>query len=126
MVVNGNYTIFATEIVKNRVVKILGVFLFMVFLAGIVPKEYIHEAFFDHEDAMHPIYKKGEVVITKKHNHCSFLSFEFAPFVATEQQYLTFRATIVYTGYILPVYVHCYSAAFYVIALRGPPAGSVC
>lgn len=126
MVVNRNNVIFAAATVKNRVVKILGVFLFMVFLAGIVPKEYIHEAFFDHEDTMHPVYKKGEVVITKKHNHCSFLSFEFAPFVATEQQFISFRKAIVYTGYVLPLYVHCYSATFSVTALRGPPATTIC
>jgi len=110
--------------VKKHVVKILGVFLFMVFLAGIMPKEYIHEAFFDHHDDVHPVYKKGEVVITKKHNHCSFLSFEFAPFLAAEQQHISFRESVIYTGYVLPVYVHTYAATYSVRSLRGPPVKS--
>jgi hypothetical protein len=107
--------------VKRQFVKISGIFLFLVFLAGIMPKEYIHEAFYDHEDDIHPVYKKGEVVITKKHNHCSFLSFEFAPFLAAERQYISFEEAIVYTGYILPEYIYAYSPESELVSLRGPP-----
>jgi hypothetical protein len=108
-------------IVKNRVLKILSALMFVVFLSGIMPKEYLHDAFFDHHDEVHPIYKKGEVVITVKHNHCSFLSFEFAPFLITEQQFLRFTESVVYTGYLIPVYQYHYSTSPDVISLRGPP-----
>ena len=100
--------------------------MFVVFFAGIMPKEYIHDALFHHEDDVHPIYKKGEVVITVKHNHCSFLSFEFAPFLAPEHHFLTFTETVVYTGYVLPVYTSYYTAATRALSLRGPPVGFSC
>ncbi len=86
-----------------------------------MPKEYIHDAFFDHDDDWHPIYKKGEVVITKKHNHCSFLSFEFAPFLAPEHHVITFRQPVHFTGYILPVYTSYYTPPIRTVSLRGPP-----
>jgi hypothetical protein len=111
-------------LLKKPVLKILSAFLFVVFLSGIMPKEYIHEAFFDHHDDVHPLYKKGEVVITKAHNHCSFLSFEFAPFLATQQHYFTFRETVVYTGFLLPAYTCNYVAACDEHSLRGPPVFS--
>lgn len=93
----------------------------MVFLAGIMPKEYIHHALFDHEDDIHPLYAKGELVITKKHNHCSFLSFEFEPYVAAEPHYIVFKEPVYYTGFVLPVYSFFYTGTHRVIALRGPP-----
>ncbi len=100
--------------------------MFVVFLVGIMPKEYIHDALFHHEDDMHPIYKKGEVVITKKHNHCSFLSFEFAPFLVAEHQFIKFKETVCYTGYVLPVYTfHC-TTSVNTLSLRGPPAAYTC
>ena len=46
-----------------------------VFLAGIAPKEYMHELFFDHNDTNEAPLKKDEVVIGNKHLHCSFLHF---------------------------------------------------
>ncbi len=107
--------------VKKQVVKILGVFMFLVFLAGVMPKEYLHGAFYDHEDVIHPIYKKGELVITKKHNHCSFLSFEFAPFLVTEPQHISFKDVVHYAGYTLPVYACRYATEGRVVSLRGPP-----
>jgi hypothetical protein len=107
--------------VRKVVTKILGVFLFMVFLAGIMPKEYIHHALFDHEDDLHPVYKAGEVVITKKHNHCSFLSFEFAPFLVQEPHFLRFKELVVFTGYILPVIEFSFYSLPHVVSLRGPP-----
>jgi hypothetical protein len=108
--------------VRKVVTKILGVFLFMVFLAGIMPKEYIHHALFDHEDDVHPVYKAGEVVITKKHNHCSFLSFEFAPFLVQEPQFLKFKELVVFTGFILPVVEFSFYSLPHVVSLRGPPS----
>jgi hypothetical protein len=88
---------------------------------GIMPKELIHHALFDHEDDIHPLYGKGELVITKKHNHCSFLSFEFAPFFAPQQQSIVFKNVVVYIGYILPIYNYRYSNVVSVTSLRGPP-----
>lgn len=86
-----------------------------------MPKEFIHHALFDHEDDVHPVYKEGEVVITKKHNHCSFLSFEFAPFVVQEPHFLQFKETVVFTGFVLPVFKFFYYSHPKVISLRGPP-----
>lgn len=110
---------------KGRFTRILGAFLFVVFLAGIMPKEYIHDAIFDHHDDVHPIYKKGELVITKQHNHCSFLSFEFAPFILPGVHIIKFKEKAVYTGYVLPPFSSFYSTPFFVVALRGPPVSSI-
>ncbi|MBL7691310.1 MAG: hypothetical protein JNM41_06940 [Flavipsychrobacter sp.] len=107
---------------KKQVVKLLGVFLFVVFLAGIMPKEYIHEAFFDHEDDIHPIYKKGEMVITKAHNHCSFLSFEFAPFLPAEVTVFSFHESAVHHEHYSSFYVSYCPPVSGVRLLRGPPA----
>ena len=96
--------------------------MLFVFLMGIMPKEYIHHALFDHEDDVHPLYKAGEVVITKKHNHCSFLNFEFAPFVIDEPQFLKFKQAVVFTGFVLPVVAFSYYSFPNFISLRGPPA----
>lgn len=96
--------------------------MFVVFLAGIMPKEYIHHALFDHEDDVHPLYGKGELVITKKHNHCSFLSFEFAPYLVTESQPIRFKEVACYTEYVLPVYSFTYRDANNLATTRGPPA----
>lgn len=95
--------------------------MLVVFLMGIMPKEYIHHALFDHEDDVHPLYKAGEVVITKKHNHCSFLSFEFAPYLVQEPQFLKFKETVVFTQYVLPVLSYNYYSRPAFISLRGPP-----
>ncbi len=95
--------------------------MFVVLLAGIMPKEYIHDAIFDHHDDVHPLYKKGEMVITKQHNHCSFLSFEFAPFLLPGVHIVAFKAPAVYTGYRLSHYFFSYATPFSVVALRGPP-----
>ena len=108
--------------VRKPLVRISGILLFLVFLAGIMPKEYIHHALFDHEDGVHPIYGKDEVVITKKHEHCSFLSFEFAPFVTTEPQRIVFTVPPVYYGYQASFYSYHYTATYSTIAGRGPPA----
>jgi hypothetical protein len=108
--------------VKKHLFRLTGLLLFVVFLSGIMPKEYLHDMLFDHTDEVHPIYKKGEVVITNKHNHCSFLSFEFAPFVRTESQVFRVLEQAVYTIFGLPVYTDTYTASFPVFLLRGPPA----
>lgn len=110
---------------NKQVTRILAGFLFLVFLAGIMPKEYIHDAFFDHDDAVHPVYKKGELVITKKHHHCSFLSFEFAPFIVPSVHVITFRQPVVHAGYVHSYYFFCYSNPFNVAIPRGPPSAGV-
>lgn len=96
--------------------------MLVVFLAGVMPKEYIHDLLFDHHDDVHPEYKTGEIVFTPKHNHCSFVAFVLAPFVKSEKQFLTFRKEFpVYTQYLLPRYYYSYTAASKVLSLRGPP-----
>ena len=93
-----------------------------VFFVGVAPKEYVHEVFFHHHDTVHPLYKKGEIVITPKHIHCEFLAFAFAPFIASAAQTLTFREVAVHvTAYILPSYRFTYSSEHHIASLRGPP-----
>src|ERR1035437_5477849 len=96
--------------------------MLLVFLAGIAPKEYLHELFFHHHDTVEPILKKGEFVIHIKHTHCSFLSFQFGPFVASEEQVISFHEDANHADYLLPFYNCYYLNAFKVISLRGPPA----
>jgi len=96
--------------------------MLVVFLLGVAPKEYLHELLYHHTDTVDPVYKKGEIVISHKHIHCSFLGFAFAPFIASEKQFLSFNEAPVYTNYILPYY-QCFSSSLHnVITLRGPPA----
>ena len=102
--------------------KIVSWLMLVVFLLGVMPREYLHEAFFHHEDTVHPVYKKGELVITIQHTHCSFLGFVFAPFVAAEKQYLSFEPVQVHcVCYVLPSYKFTYNAAHDAVSLRGPP-----
>lgn len=107
---------------RSPFLRIVSSFLFAVFLMGAMPKEMLHEVFYDHEDTIHPIYKKGEMVITKKHNHCSFLSFEFAPFLATEFRVFTFRKVTNHTTHFACYYEYLFTAPFSFTKLRGPPA----
>lgn len=97
--------------------------MLVVFFLGVAPKEYIHDVLFHHHDTVHPLYKKGEIVITSKHIHCSFLGFVFAPFVNTEKQFISFRHFQQHTAtYLLPEYYYSYTSAHAVLSLRGPPA----
>lgn len=97
--------------------------MIVVFLVGVAPKEYLHEALFHHHDTVHPVYKKGEIVFTPKHIHCSFLGFAFAPYVASGKQFLSFKQVTVHTaGYLLPDYHFLYPSEHFVASLRGPPA----
>lgn len=108
---------------RKQAVKIVSWLMLVVFLVGVAPKEYLHEALFHHEDTVHPVYKKGELVITNKHTHCSFLGFVFAPFVAAEKQYLSFEEVQTHSvNYVLPSYSFKYNAAHDAVSLRGPPA----
>ena len=97
--------------------------MLVVFLVGVAPKEYLHDALFHHHDTVHPVYKKGELVIGSKHTHCGFLGFAFAPYVASEQQFISFNDVSIYTeGYLLPFYHFNYFSGHHVASLRGPPA----
>jgi hypothetical protein len=96
--------------------------MLVVFLVGVAPKEYLHDVLYHHTDTVDPVYKKGEVVISAKHIHCSFLGFAFAPFVGTEQQYLSFEEVPFYTCYLPQLYQYHYSSSHRVVSLRGPPA----
>ncbi len=95
--------------------------MFLVFLTGVVPKEYIHDLFYDHHDEAHPVYKKGEIVFTSKHNHCSFLGFVFAPYVATEQQHITFTTHLEHKEHYTAFYSYHFEQVYTVPSLRGPP-----
>lgn len=92
-----------------------------VFLVGIAPKEYLHDILYHHVDTVDPVYKKGEIVITAKHTHCSFLGFVFAPYTATEKQFISFKEVACYIDYVTDSYHYNYSSAHKVVSLRGPP-----
>ena len=96
--------------------------MLLVFLAGIAPKEYLHDLFCDHHDTVDQLLKKGDFVIGEKHKHCSFLSFAFGPFVATDKHTIAFKELTHYTNYLLPSYSCYFFNANKVISLRGPPA----
>ena len=108
--------------VRKQAVKIVSWLMLVVFLAGVAPKEYLHDVLFHHHDTVHPVYKKGEVVISGKHTHCGFLGFVFAPYVASGTQSLSFSGPRYYSAaYVLPSYHFSYSSAHTAFSLRGPP-----
>jgi formylmethanofuran dehydrogenase subunit D len=98
--------------------------MLVVFLIGVAPKEYLHELLYHHTDTVDPVYKKGEIVITAKHTHCSFLGFVFAPFVATEREYISFKENPGFTVYVQPAYKCHYVSSHQILSLRGPPGNS--
>lgn len=106
---------------RKQVVKFVSWVMLAVFLIGVAPKEYLHSLLYHHTDTVDPIYKKGEIVITTKHIHCSFLGFVFAPYVATGTQLLSFKETVCYTQYLPQLYSYYYTSSHKVLSLRGPP-----
>ena len=98
--------------------------MLVIFLLGVVPKEYLHDALFHHHDTIDPVLKKGEVVMGNKHTHCAFLGFVFGPFVATEQQHLSFEQVELSFHYLDPCYQYHYFDSHQVLSLRGPPVYS--
>ena len=92
-----------------------------IFLLGVAPKEYLHELLYHHTDTVDPVYKKGEIVITTRHIHCSFLGFAFAPYIAAEKQFLPFKENACYTRYHQQFYQYVYSSYPKALSLRGPP-----
>lgn len=96
--------------------------MLVIFLLGIAPKEYLHDLIYDHEDTVHSVVKKGELVISGKHTHCSFLGFVFAPFIASAPQFISFAARMVYSAPAFSVYQCHYVKLHYAQYLRGPPA----
>lgn len=109
---------------KKRVVKIVSWAMLVIFLIGVVPKEYLHQILYHHTDTVDPELKKGEVVITGKHTHCSFLGFAFAPFVANEKQFLLLKESPCFIEYLQPIYHFSYSSSHAALSLRGPPCDS--
>ncbi len=110
---------------RQQAVKIVSWVMLAVFLIGVAPTEYLHNALYHHHDTVHPVYKKGEIVITQKHIHCAFLGFVFAPYVAADKQFLLFEDVRVHTAnYVLPSYHFRYSSQHTVTSLRGPPVVS--
>ncbi|MCW3122461.1 MAG: hypothetical protein JWQ38_1953 [Flavipsychrobacter sp.] len=93
----------------------------LIFLAGVMPKEYLHDALFNHHDTVDPVLKKGEVVISNKHTHCSFVGFAFGPFISTEKQLLCFEHSLKHVSYPVLYYCSSYSSIHHTVSLRGPP-----
>jgi hypothetical protein len=107
--------------IKLQIMRLGSMLMLLVFLAAIMPKELMHDALLHHHDDVHPIYKKGELVYSPKHHHCSFLVFEFTPFVA--QQFIVFQAhkPIVYIAAPAIVYQDFELNRSIATSLRGPP-----
>lgn len=97
-------------------------FMLIVFLVASVPPAHIHDLFVHHKDGIDPLLKKGEVVMFEKHHHCSFLSFEFTPFVSAPPGLLVFEHISYQHSWEVPVYAYCYFSGHAVVSLRGPPA----
>jgi hypothetical protein len=95
--------------------------MLLVFLAGVLPKEYLHDLLYQHHDTEHPVLKKGEFVLSKKHTHCSFLGFAFGPYISSPLQFFSLTEQAVYTSYELPLYSFRYATAHHALLLRGPP-----
>ena len=95
--------------------------MLVIFLIGVMPKEYLHDAVFHHHDTVDPVLKKGEVVISNKHIHCAFLGFVFGPYIATEQQTILFSDVSFSYHYQAPNYHYHYFNSHKVVSLRGPP-----
>lgn len=96
--------------------------MLVVFLAGSTPPEYIHDIFVHHTDDVDPVLKKGECGVVAKHHHCSFLGFEFTPFVTSEGATLIFEHITYLHAYSTSIYYFHFFRAHKVISLRGPPA----
>lgn len=93
----------------------------VVFLAGVLPKQYLHDLLFHHRDTVHPLVKDGELIISGKHIHCSFLGFVFGPFVSSQRITLSFHGPLVHTSHFSVCYSYRYYCMLYVPELRGPP-----
>lgn len=104
-----------------QLMRLVSILMLLAFLAAIMPKELMHDALLHHHDDVHPIYKKGEVVYSPKHHHCSFLVFEFTPFVA--QQVILFNAKLPTYYFVRPTIAYQNFECNLSIAtlLRGPP-----
>lgn len=109
---------------RSHFIRILSVFLLGVFTIGVMPKEVIHHVLYHHTDDVHPAYKKGEIVITKQHNHCGFLSFEVAPFLVPDTQFSFSWFDYPITGFAHSGYCFLYADIPATAFLRGPPAHS--
>lgn len=95
--------------------------MLVVFLVGSTPPEYIHDIFVHHTDGVDPVLKKGEFALTVKHHHCSFLGFEFTPFISAENQVLFFEQNSYSRAWNEPA-GDCYFPSLYkLVSLRGPP-----
>jgi hypothetical protein len=107
---------------RQGVKKVISGFLLALFLFGLLPKEYLHRILYRHRDTVDVPLKKGEVAVGCRHVHCTFLSFAFAPYLATEKTFLSFSDAAVYTRHVPRLYSFCFTACYTVSRLRGPPA----
>jgi hypothetical protein len=95
--------------------------MLIVFLVGSTPPEYIHDMFAHHQDEIDSPIVKGQAVMTPEHHHCSFLGFEFAPFVSTEPDFLIFEHITHENSWRESFYYYNYSNDHKAVSLRGPP-----
>ncbi len=96
--------------------------MFVVFLYGTLPHEYLHDVFAKHTDTIEGTYKKGEFHIEKHHTHCGFLGITFGSFLFTEKITYLFETITHNTCWLIHVYQAPLVSAFHSYSLRGPPA----
>ena len=108
---------------RKKVVNIISTCMLLVFMAGNMP-EYLHSLIYAHHDTIDLVFKPGKFVFEKKHIHCSFLNFEYAPFINTEKQVISFKEVAEHNNYLLPIYFGYHFNTSKVISLRGPPVRS--
>ncbi|WP_105038560.1 hypothetical protein [Flavipsychrobacter stenotrophus] len=96
--------------------------MLIVFLVGSTPPEYIHDLFANHQDEIDAPIVKGQAVMTPEHHHCSFLGFEFTPFVTTPHELLVFEFITHENTWRPSFYYFNCSTGHQAVSLRGPPA----
>ena len=94
----------------------------VVFLIGILPKEYLHDVIFTHKDDVHPIYKKGELVFYKRHNHCTFVDYFLAHYIYSNRLFYIFKKYTQNIDYKTTYIVYPYYKTPKIVTLRGPPS----
>ncbi len=110
---------------RKQIVKVVSACMLVVFLIGVMPKEYLHNLLYRHTDTEHPIYKRGDFVIGPKHTHCQFLALALAPYVSTPFFLFSFREVCRTTIHYLHSYHFEFLSFHSFISLRGPPIESI-
>lgn len=106
---------------RSSIHRLLAAILLVIFSAGVLPKELLHDLLYSHKDDVHHACGKGELVITEKHNHCKFLSFEVTAFVSPEPIYVAFAEKEEYNKYVAYYDATEPSTEAHYTCSRGPP-----